>query len=90
MSFPELIYKLTEFFYTDLWRFLQLIITILLLRGLFGKLGNSIRVFFGSVSEKFKRRTNETEIVEGLEKHLPKVLKNYIESKQKKEKTNAE
>lgn len=85
MNFSELIYKLVEFFYTDIWRFIQLIITILLLRGMFNKLINSTRLFFSSVIVRFKQKTREDDFAEKLQHYLPKELKKYMANKQEKD-----
>lgn len=54
MTFPEMIYKLALFFYSNLWTYLGTIIIILTIRGDITKALKSVGGFFSRVKVKYK------------------------------------
>jgi len=56
MGITQLIYDLTKFFFDSVFHFIELIILILVLRGYFQKLHNSISKFISNVKAKYRAR----------------------------------
>lgn len=83
MTFTDLIYKLTEFFFNDLIHFIQLIIIGLFLRGVVRKMADSAKNFFAQVFGRAKRKSTEEDVVRNIREHMPKELKKILGIKEK-------
>jgi hypothetical protein len=77
MNFAELIYKLHEFYFADLWHFCGLIIIILALRGSItrglGKVGN----FLLSIKRRYIRITTRDSIAEKVKANVPRDVQKF-------------
>jgi hypothetical protein len=77
MNFADLIYKLHEFYFTDLWHFCGLILIILAIRGSItrglGKVGN----FFSSIKHRYIRITTRDNLAEKVKTHVPRDVQKF-------------
>ena len=85
MNFAELIYKLNEFYFTDLWHFCGLLLLILTIRGDVSRGLNSVNRFFHDVKVRYKARINKTKLAEEVRKNIPTELKKFAKLNTEKE-----
>ena len=77
MSFAELIYKLHEFYFTNLWNFCGLIIIILTLRGSVTRGLSKVGNFFLSIKRRYIRLTTRDEIADKVKTHVPRDVQKF-------------
>lgn len=85
MNFPELIYKLTIFWFTDLWHFCGLLLLILAIRGDVSRGLDSVSRFFHNVKVRYKERMTKTKLAEEVRKNIPTEMKKFAKLNTDKE-----
>ncbi len=77
MNFAELIYKLHEFYFTDLWHFCGLLILILAVRGEVSRGFAAIGRFFHNVKVRYNKRITDAKLAEEARKNIPNEMKKF-------------
>ncbi len=85
MNFAELIYKLHEFYFTDIWHFCGLLILILTIRGDVSRGIDSVGRFFHNVKVRYKERINKAKLAEEVRKNIPNGIKKFAKLNTEKE-----
>jgi hypothetical protein len=63
MNFPDLVLRLTEFFFNDVVHFILLIVLIFVLQGGISKITNSVSRFYGRVKTKYLDKIKKDELI---------------------------
>ena len=75
MNFPELIYKLTDFWFTSLWRFCGLLLLILTIRGDVNKGFYALKEFSKRVIHRYKKIVARDGLINKVKETTPTELK---------------
>jgi len=75
MNFAELIYKLHEFYFTDLWRFCELLLLILTIRGDVSKGIHAVKEFSKRVIHRYKKIVARDGLIDKVKETITTELK---------------
>ena len=70
MNFPEMIYKLTTFMFSNIWTYLGMLLLIITVRGDITKALKGIGAFFKEVRDDYKRITMKPADIKGSKQKL--------------------
>ena len=72
MNFPEMIFNLTTFMFSDTWKYLGMIFLIITIRGDITKALKAIGGFFKAVKDNYKRITMKPADLKGTNQKIGK------------------